>query len=66
MNRIRPLEREIFEDLSIHRLVLGEDFHKLFVKQAQSNYSDKGKIKIVGARFDLNRGAVNIIEGGGS
>ena len=35
MNRIRPLEREIFEDVSIHRLVLGEDFHRLFVKQAQ-------------------------------
>jgi hypothetical protein len=35
MNRIRPLEREIFEDVSIYRLVLGEDFHRLFVKQAQ-------------------------------
>jgi carbonic anhydrase len=39
---------------------------KLKTSPFLSNYSDKGKIKIVGARFDLNRGAVNIIEGGGS
>jgi carbonic anhydrase len=38
---------------------------KLKTSPFLSNYSDKGKIKIVGARFDLNRGAVNIIEGGG-
>ena len=33
-NEIVPLT-EIFEDLEIHRLVLGEDFHRLFLKQAQ-------------------------------
>jgi carbonic anhydrase len=39
---------------------------KLKTSPFLSNYSDKGKINIIGARFDLNRGAVNIIEGGGS
>jgi hypothetical protein len=33
-NEIVPLT-EIFEDIEIHRLVLGEDFHRLFSKQAQ-------------------------------
>jgi len=33
-NEIVPLT-EIFEDLSVHRLVLGEEFHGLFLKQAQ-------------------------------
>lgn len=33
-NEIVPLT-EIFEDVEIHRLVLGEDFHSLFSKQAQ-------------------------------
>ena len=33
-NEIVPLT-EIFEDLSVHRLVLGEVFHGLFLKQAQ-------------------------------
>jgi hypothetical protein len=33
-NEIVPLT-EIFEDVSIHRLVLGEDFYRLFSKQAE-------------------------------
>lgn len=33
-NEIVPLT-EIFEDLEVHRLVLGEDFHRLFSKQAR-------------------------------
>ena len=33
-NEIVPLT-EIFEDVSIHRLVLGEDFYTLFSKQAE-------------------------------
>ena len=33
-NEIVPLT-EIFEDLEIHRLVLGEDFYRLFGEQAQ-------------------------------
>jgi len=33
-NEIVPLT-EIFEDLEIHRLVLGEDFYRLFSKQAR-------------------------------
>lgn len=33
-NEIVPLT-EIFEDVIIHRLVLGEDFHGLFLKQAK-------------------------------
>jgi hypothetical protein len=33
-SEIVPLT-EIFEDIEIHRLVLGEDFHRLFSEQAQ-------------------------------
>jgi hypothetical protein len=33
-NEIVPLT-EIFEDIEIHQLVLGEEFHRLFLKQAQ-------------------------------
>ena len=33
-NEILPLT-EVFEDLEIHRLVLGEDFYRLFSRQAQ-------------------------------
>jgi hypothetical protein len=33
-NEIVPLT-EVFEDLSVHRLVLGEDFHELFLRQAK-------------------------------
>ena len=33
-NKIVPLT-EVFENLSVNRLVLGEDFHELFLRQAQ-------------------------------
>jgi|AntDryMetagUQ889_1029465.scaffolds.fasta_scaffold01260_8 hypothetical protein len=59
MNRIRPLEREIFEDVSIHRLVLGENFHRLFMKQPREGHCASGMEGNLAASGELSNSFYN-------